>query len=625
MSGLPRGGWRGSLGAIPEGDRVRFRVWAPLASSVAAVVEGQPSPIPLEPSADGFFSGLCAGVEAGDRYRYRVDGRGPFPDPASRYQPLGVHGPSEVIDPSRFAWTDGGWRGVRPEDLVIYELHVGTFTPEGTYAAAASRLRDVADLGVTAIELMPLADFPGRRGWGYDGVDLFAPARCYGHPDDLRRLVDEAHRLGLAVLVDVVYNHFGPDGNYLGQFSRFYFSATHVSPWGSAVNLDGPGSAPVRAFLVENARHWIHEYHVDGLRLDATHHLVDESPRYFLAELSGALRASAPGRALHLIAEDPRNLAVMFQPAEEQGWGLDGVWSDDFHHELRRFLVRDHEGVFRDFRGSLTDLATTLSRGWLFCGAYSIHRGYHRGTDPAGIAPRRFIFNIQNHDRIGNRALGERLNHQVDLAVYRAATAVLLGAAATPLLFMGQEWAASTPFLFFTDHEESLGHKVREGRRREFRHYAAFADDAAHERIPDPQAEATFRACQLEWSERDREPHASTLRLYRALLALRRTEPALRSNECGRFRARAIGEESLLLEHEGAPGRSLAWVVRLRGAGAISLAGWLGSADRRWEVVLTTEDPGFTPDPMPPHVAHVGADLTITFARPSAVLLGAEA
>ncbi|MDR3638937.1 MAG: malto-oligosyltrehalose trehalohydrolase [Isosphaeraceae bacterium] len=613
------GAWCASLGAVVDGDGVRFRVWAPAGSAVEVVVEGRRSPIALEKSADGMFAGHSPDVRVGDRYRYLVDGRGPFPDPASRFQPLGVHGPSEVIDPSVFAWTDAGWRGVRPESLVIYELHVGTFTPEGTYAAAAARLRHIADLGATAVELMPVADFPGRRGWGYDGVDLFAPARCYGRPDDLRRLVDEAHRLGLAVLLDVVYNHFGPDGNYLGQYSPFYFSATHASPWGPAVNLDGPYSAMVRAFFVENALCWIHEYHMDGLRLDATHHLIDTSPRHLLAELSSQVRATAPARLLHLIAEDPRNLAWMLHPPEEQGCGLDGVWSDDFHHELRRFLVGDHEGVFRDFRGSLANLATTLSQGWLFCGAYSIHRGYQRGTDPAGIPPRRFIFNIQNHDRIGNRALGERLNHQVDLAVFRAATALLLGSAATPLLFMGQEWAAGTPFRFFTDHEDALGHQVREGRRREFRHYAAFAD----RQIPDPQAEATFLACKLDWSECDREPHASTLRLYRALLALRHVEPVLRSNQCGSCRAVAIGEDSLLLKHEGDVGRPLAWVVRLRGTGLVRLAGLLGERDQGWEVVMTTEDPAFAPDPMPPRVLRAGRELAIEFARPSAVLLGA--
>jgi maltooligosyltrehalose trehalohydrolase len=430
--------WQPTLGAWPGDDGVRFRVWAPGKRAVEVVLEGPvPRVIPLGKHADGMFSGLVSGLAAGARYRYRVDGHGPFPDPASRFQPEGVHGPSQVVDPTRFCWTDQGWRGVIPANLVIYELHVGTFSPEGTFDGVIHRLPELAGLGVTAIELMPVADFPGRRNWGYDGVDLFAPARCYGRPDDLRRLVDQAHRLGLAVLLDVVYNHFGPDGNYLAQFSPDYFSARYKTLWGPAINLDGERSAMVRAFFFENALHWLWEYHMDGLRLDATHYLFDESPRTFLAELAALVRESIGDRAVHLIAEDPRNLAAMVRAESEGGWGLDGLWSDDFHHELRRYLVGDSEGAFRDFRGRVPDLALTINRGWLFRGEYSLHRGYFRGSDPTGIEPRRFVFYLQNHDRIGNRAMGERLNHQVDPPTYRAASALLLTAPAAPLLFMG--------------------------------------------------------------------------------------------------------------------------------------------------------------------------------------------
>ncbi|HEX8198924.1 MAG TPA: malto-oligosyltrehalose trehalohydrolase [Isosphaeraceae bacterium] len=614
--------WRPSLGAWPEGDGIRFRVWAPVRRSIEIVLDGTGTVIPLIRAEDGTFGGLLNQVEVGDRYRYRVDGTGPFPDPASRFQPEGVHGPSEVIDPTRFAWTDAGWRGIPAEDLAIYELHVGTFSPEGTFAGATERLPWLKDLGVTAIELMPLADFPGRRGWGYDGVDLFAPARCYGRPDDLRGLVDRAHRLGLAVLLDVVYNHLGPDGNYLAQFSPYYF-AGKPSPWGPAINLDGPHSASVREFLIENALHWIHEYHLDGFRLDATHHLRDEGPRHLLAELAARVRASAEGRPVHIIAEDPRNLAPLVRAEAEGGWGLDGVWADDFHHELRRFLTGETEGLFRDFRGSLEDLAVTLNRGWLFRGAYSIHRGYHRGTDPTGVPPRRFVFCLQNHDRIGNRALGERLHHQIDLATYRAATALLLMAPATPLLFMGQEWASSAPFLFFTDHEPELGRKIHEGRLREFRHYAAFTEAAQVERLPDIQAESTFLACQLDWSEPGREPHAAIVRLYRALLGLRRAEPALRSNQCGSVSAVALDDSTLLLRRDADAGPSLWLVVRLKGAGSVNLGGHLPVEGRGWECVLTTEDPEFAPDPAPPRIGLRGPVVAIDFARPSAVLLRA--
>ena len=618
--------WQPSLGALPTPAGTRFRVWAPTAGRVDLIREPSGDAIALERSADGTYAALVAEIEAGDRYRYRVDDRGPFPDPASRSQPEGVRGPSEVVDPTQFAWTDRDWRGVRPEDLILLEVHVGTFTVEGTFEAAAARLPDLARLGVTAVELMPVNDFPGHRGWGYDGVDLFAPARCYGRPDDLRRFVDEAHRLGLAVLLDVVYNHLGPDGNYLAQFSPYYFSSVYRSPWGPAVNLDGEQSEMVRTFFLENALHWLHEYHLDGFRLDATHHLIDEGPRHFLAEFTEVVRGSAPDRAVHLIAEDPRNLASMLRAEDEGGWGLDAVWSDDFHHELRRYLVAgDTEGVFRDFRGSLEDLATTLNRGWLFVGAYSIHREYHRGSDPAGLAPRRFVFNIQNHDRIGNRALGERLNHQVDLATFRAATALLLCAPETPLLFQGQEWASSAPFLFFTDHDEPLGSLVREGRRREFRQYAAFADPERSATLPDLQAESTFLACKLDWSERDREPHASTLRFYEALLHLRRTDPALRASRAGGSEATTLDADTILLRREPEDGSPMLWlVVRLKGAGSVTLAGLTAAPEATWDVVLSSEEPRFATDPMPPTVETSGPAIQVRFERPTALLLRAR-
>ena len=617
---------RPSLGAWPDADGVRFRVWAPDKTRIEVVLEGpEPRTIPLAKHSDGTFSGLGPGLGAGSRYRYRVDGRGPFPDPVSRFQPEGVHGPSEIVDPTRFAWTDAAWRGVEPADLILSELHVGTFSREGTFEGVAHRLPQLAELGVTAIELMPLADFPGRRNWGYDGVDLFAPARCYGRPEDLRRLVDEAHRLGLAVLLDVVYNHLGPDGNYLGQFSPFYFSSRHKTLWGPAINLDGEHSAMVRAFFVENALHWLIEYHMDGLRFDATHYLFDEGPRPFLAELAARVRESIQDRAVHLIAEDPRNLAVMIRAEPEGGWGLDALWSDDFHHELRRYLVGDCEGAFCDFRGLVADLVRTINRGWLFSGKFSTYRGYHRGTDPAGLEPRRFVFYIQNHDRIGNRALGERLNHQVDLATYRAATALLLTTAATPLLFMGQEWAPGAPFLFFTDHNEELGRLVKEGRRHEFRHFAAFTDPAALEKIPDIQSESTFLACKLDWGEREHEPHSSTLRLTQALLRLRRTEPALRTARSGSFEAVTLDDDSLMLRRDAEDGPTLWVVVRLRGSGTAALGNHLAAAGCRWELVLTTEDPPFAPDPSPPRVDLGGPRPLIHFACPAAVLLRSQA
>ena len=615
--------WRPSLGAWPEGDGTRFRVWAPERERVELVLEtpGRPASSPLARSAGGFFEGKLAGVRAGDRYRYRLDGEGPFPDPVSRFQPEGVHGASEVVDPHAFAWSDADWTGVPREDLVVYELHVGTFTAEGTFASAAERLPDLATLGVTAVELMPLADFPGARNWGYDGACLFAPARCYGRPDDLRRLVDRAHGLGLAILLDVVYNHFGPDGAYAGAFSRRYFSSQHSTPWGAAMNLDGDGSEAVRAFFIENTLHWVHEYHLDGLRLDATHAIVDDSPRHFLAELQARVRESAPGRRLAIVCEDHRNLASMLRPEAEGGFGIDAVWSDDFHHEVRRALAGDHEGYYRDFSGALADVAATVRDGWFFKGQHSEHFEGPRGTDTAGLDPRRFVFFVQNHDQVGNRALGERLHHQVDLAVWRAASALLLLAPETPLLFMGQEWAAPEPFQFFTDHNPELGRLVTEGRRKEFRHFTAFSGAAARERIPDPQAEATFLRSRLDWSRREQEPHASTLRLYRELLRLRRTKPLLRDPTGEGFSVRAVGEAGLVLARIRGDNALLA-LVQLAGEGRLAAEEAVPArlrAGSRWSLALTTEDAAFAPDPRPPSVDLAGA--TATFLRPGAVVL----
>ena len=676
--------WRPSLGAWPEDGGVRFRVWAPRRQRLRVRVEtaGHEGVHALERQTDGTFSGFVPCLEPGDLYRYELDDDGAYPDPASRFQPQGVHGPSQVVDARVFAWSDAGWRAPALAELVLYELHVGTFTSAGTFAAAAERLPYLMDLGVTALELMPIADFPGNRNWGYDGGALFAPARCYGRPDDLRRLVDAAHGLGLGVVLDVVYNHFGPDGAYAGVFSPDYFSARHQTAWGAAINLDGEHGPMVRSFFIENALHWVHEYHFDGLRLDATHALVDEGPHPFLAELADALSRGVTGRKVLLIAEDHRNLAQMLRPPDhgqsasrihfgereglpggsdspqptgtscersaihsrkragglrgarrsapllnEDGWGLDAVWADDFHHLVRRGLAGDREGYFRDFTGSVQDLRATLRRGWFFQGQHSEHHGGPRGSDPEGLAPRQFVICIQNHDQVGNRALGERLHHQIEPAAYRAATALLLCAPETPLLFMGQEWAASSPFLFFTDHNAELGRGVSEGRRREFKAFAAFADPATRERIPDPQALETFLRSRLEWAESEHEPHACVLRLYRALLELRRREPLLRLDAWDGFEAVPCGHAALVLARTAPTRGSLVVAVQWLGVGSIDL----GSValehvpvSSEWQIVLSTEDPRFSPDPLPAQVViPPAARPVLRFERPGAVVLRA--
>ena len=621
----PARGWRPALGAVPAGSGFHFRVWAPVSREVRLFLEPGPGSSlirELEPAGDGTFTGTVAPLAAGSRYGFLLDGDGPFPDPASRWQPDGVHGLSATVDPRTFAWSDDGWRGPELRRTAIYELHVGTFTPEGTFAGAARRLADLADLGVTAIELMPVADFPGTRNWGYDGASLFAPAHRYGAPDDLRRLVDAAHGFGLAVLLDVVYNHFGPEGAYALRFSPLYRSTRHDSPWGSTLNFDGEGSEHVRAFVIENAQYWLHEFHLDGLRLDATHAIRDDSAQHILAELAADTRASLPGRSILLVAEDDRNLARIVRPADQGGWGFDGVWADDFHHHVRRLAAGDTDGYYRDFSGGTADLARTIRTGWFYTGQPSAYRGTAHGTTPSGVPLERMVICLQNHDQIGNRAFGDRLHHGIDPAVHRALAVLLLTAPETPLLFMGQEWAASTPFLYFTDHSEPLGTHVTIGRREEFSRFRAFQDDATRARIPDPQATSTFEASRLRWDEASEGAHARTRALYRALLRLRGREPALAATPGSDATAPDADTLAVLRAPAGRPPILVA--VRLRHDGVVDLGRWpaLPRAGR-WSVVMTSEDAGFVAagDARPPEVA---AGPVVSFGRPSAVVLRGE-
>lgn len=619
-----RTGWTASLGAVAHQAGTTFRVWAPSSSDVDLVLEaadGQREHRRLEREADGYFSGHFVDVRAGARYRYALDADGPFPDPASRFQPDGVHGSSLVVDPSAFAWSDDTWTGVPLEQLIVYELHVGTFTTAGTFAEVATKLAYVKALGITAIELMPVADFPGARNWGYDGAALFAPARCYGQPDDLRRLVDLAHAEGLAVLLDVVYNHSGPDGAYLNRFSPYYFTDHHKSPWGAGVNVDGSHSDSVRAFFIENAMHWIHEYHLDGLRLDATHAIHDDSERHFLAELSARVRASVPARHVLLIAEDHRNLSKMVEPEANGGWGLDAVWADDFHHQMRRLLAGDSDGYYRDYSGTSTDLAATVRQGWFYTGQYSSHLQAPRGTHASFTPPARFVLCLQNHDQIGNRALGERLHHQVDAAAYRAASMFFLLVPHTLLLFMGQEWASSSPFQYFTDHAEPLGQLVTEGRRREFADFAAFADPLARSHIPDPQRASTFDRSKLEWNEGAVEPHAGVRRLYAAALAFRRDVLAPGSLADAQT-ARAADADTLVLRRACQDGSWALVIARLRGSGSLDLSGLpFAPGAHEWQCVLTSDDVEFSSTQMPPRLHLAGDPPVIHFHAPCTVVL----
>jgi len=590
------------FGANVVDGGVEFRVWAPDHASVDVVIYGPNAEevIPLAEEGDGWWAGTVEGAGAGTRYRYRLDGGDTFPDPASRSQPAGVHEPSEVVDPAAFAWTDQAWKGIPRDELVIYELHVGTFTPEGTFDSAIERLGELAALGVNAVEPMPVASFPGGRNWGYDGVSLYAPDESYGGPEPMRRFVDAAHARGIAVILDVVYNHLGPEGNYLPAFtSGHYFTGRHHTPWGAAVNYDGADAKPVREFVIHNALHWAREYHVDGLRLDATHAIVDDSPEHVLAEMARRIRESLGDRYFVLIAEDERNERGVVTPLSEGGWGLDGVWADDFHHAMRRHVAGDDESYFADYDGNAPEIAAALRKGWLYEGQRSRNHDSPRGTPAEGLPPAAFIHCLQNHDQVGNRAHGDRLHHQVPLPPYRAAVALLLLSPYTPMLWMGQEWAASAPFLYFTDHPEELGKRVTEGRRKEFGKFSAFADPAARARIPDPQGDEAFMRSKLDWAERDRPPHAGVLALHRALLHLRRTHPALRPRDRAHYTDTAIGDDTVVLCRTGEDGSALLLVCAFGGGVSIDLGEREetrapdGSA---WELHLSTEEGRFGGD-----------------------------
>lgn len=517
--------WRLNLGAWPAGpSSVRFRVWAPHAETVAVHVIGEGNePIPMKPDARGYFEVTVSGIGAGARYRYLLDGQKARPDPASRFQPEGVHGPSAVIDPDACRWTDQGWAGLPLTDLILYELHVGTFTPEGTFQALIPRLTYLQDeLGVTAIELMPVAQFPGRRNWGYDGAYPFAPQSSYGGPDGLKALVDACHARGMAVILDVVYNHLGPEGNYLGDFGP-YFTDRYRTPWGQAINYDGADCDEVRHYFLSNALYWVTEYHVDGLRLDAIHGIFDMGARHILRDLAEAVHAEAErqDRSILVMAESDLNDVRVIAPPAEGGYGLDAQWNDDFHHALHSRLTGERQGYYQDF-GRLDDLAVALREGFVYSGQRSSFRRRRHGNSARSRPASQFIVCAQNHDQVGNRALGDRLTALVSEEALKVAAAAVLLAPNIPLLFMGEEYGEAAPFLYFTDHgDPELAEAVRRGRRAEFAPFEWPGE------IPDPQAPETFERSRVRPERRTDPRHAALLRWYRRLIALRKTFPAL--------------------------------------------------------------------------------------------------
>jgi malto-oligosyltrehalose trehalohydrolase len=508
-------------------DTVRFRLWAPAAHQVELCFgeSNSSARLSLDRYDDGWFELVTDAAGPGTRYRFRIDGGQEVPDPASRFQPEDVHGPSEVIDPTSFDWTDDTWRGRRWEEAVIYELHVGAFSSASTFSAVGERLDYLADMGITAIELMPVADFPGRRNWGYDGVFPFAPDGTYGHPEDLKRLVSSAHARGLMVLLDVVYNHFGPEGNYLNCYAPQFFTDRHKTPWGNGINFDGPESRAVRDFFIHNALYWLTEFHLDGLRLDAVHAITDNSPYHILSELADAVRRSVgPDRHIHLILENDRNQARYLQRTKScQVQAYSAQWNDDIHHALHVLITGEQDGYYSDHSDRpLAQLGRCLVEGFAYQGEQSLFRnGEARGERTAGLPPGAFVSFLQNHDQIGNRAFGERVTTIADPRAVRAAMAILLLAPSPPLLFMGEEFGAKTPFLFFCDFEKGLAEAVAAGRRNEFARFTRFSDPAARAGIPDPNASTTFEASRLDWDDLAQPHHRDWLSFYRQLLQLR--------------------------------------------------------------------------------------------------------
>jgi maltooligosyltrehalose trehalohydrolase len=585
------------VGAETVRDGVHFRVWAPARAHVEVVIEegpGSRTVLPLAPEEDGYHSTLAPDAAAGSRYRFRLDAdRALYPDPASRFQPDGPHGPSQVVDPDAFAWTDGDWRGVQSATgQVLYELHVGTFTPEGRWAAAAGQLAALAELGVTLLEVMPVADFPGRFGWGYDGVDLFAPTRLYGTPDDFRGFVDRAHGAGLGVILDVVYNHLGPDGNFLPRFSESYFTDTYETEWGDPFNFHGPGSDPVREFVRANAAYWIREFHLDGLRLDATQSIFDarQGRAHILAEIVRAAREAAGARGVYLVAENEPQHAILARPPEVGGYGIDALWNDDLHHAAMVALTGRSEAYYSDYLGAPQEFVSAAKWGFLYQGQHYQWQRNRRGAPALDLPPRRFVNFLQNHDQVANSARGDRIHQLTSPGRLRALTALLLLGTATPMLFMGQEFGASSPFLYFADHNEQLAEAVKHGRREFLSQFPSLAELE----LADPADPGSFLRCKLDF--RDRERNAGLYRLHCDLLRLRREDPVLSSPRPRGVDGAVLSPDAFVLRFFGPEnddrlllinlGRDLQLVPAPEPLLAPPASAW-------WQVLWSSEDPAY--------------------------------
>lgn len=608
-------------GATLDEDGVGFRVWAPERRAVELVLvdaDGREQrKVPLQRESQGFFGAHVEGIQAGATYFYQLDDEPKkFADPASHFQPQGINGPSQVIDHRRFAWSDDDWPGTKLLGQVIYELHIGTFTPEGTWRAAISKLPHLRDVGITLVQVMPVSAFPGEYGWGYDGVFWYAPTQLYGTPDDFRAFVDRAHGLGLGVVLDVVYNHFGPDGNYAGQFSPYYFTEKHHTEWGSAINYDGTQAGPVREFVAENAAYWVREFHVDGLRLDATQSVVDDSDDHIVTELTRAARAAAGDRSVVIYSEDEKNRCHQVLPPEEGGWGADGLCNDDFHHSCRVAATGNNEAYYRDFTGSPQELISAIRFGHLFQGQWNSRQGRVRGYPTRKIPAQHFIHFLQNHDQVANSARGLRTHLLTSPGRHRALTALLLLGPQTPMLFMGQEFGASNPFLYFADHEPELAELVHHGRQEfmlQFPRIKSWNGDAD---LAHPADERTFLQSKLIWDECDK--NSPILQLHRDLLRLRREDAVFSRQDRSAIEGSVIGPEAFVLRwFDDAGDDRLALFNLGRDFDWHPVAEPLVAppVDRQWNPIWSSEDPRYggmgTPHfdnkswPVPGHAAVV--------------------
>jgi maltooligosyltrehalose trehalohydrolase len=580
---------------------VHFRVWAPIRRHVEVVFD-ESRAVPLEREAGGYFSGFADSAGSGMRYRFRLDQSARLvPDPASRFQPEGPHGPSQVIDPFAHHWNDADWKGRPLKGQVIYETHIGTLTAEGTWRAAHEVLPALAYDGITTLEIMPVAEFPGAFGWGYDGTALFAPTHLYGTPDDFRGFIEAAHRLKLAVILDVVYNHLGPEGNYLKEFSSAYFTERYKNEWGEAINFDGPDSSAVREFFIANAVYWIQEFHLDGLRLDATQQIFDNSLRHILRAINSEARKAAGPRSIVVIAENERQNPRFVRSLEEDGYGLDALWNDDFHHSAQVAVTGRNEAYYSDYCGSPQELISIAKWGFLYQGQYSTWQRQRRGFNSFGLEPACFVNYLQNHDQIANSAYGCRLHQLTSPGRYKAITALLMLLPGTPMLFQGQEYAASAPFLYFADHQKELASLVEEGRADFLAQFQGIARSHTEFVMGRPQERGTFEQCKLNREERKKNAHI--VALHRDLMELRRDDPVFSTQSSNCIQGAVLGPEAFLLRFfsDGYGDRlivvNLGRDLLLRPAPEPLLA---PSDGTYWDMLWSSEDPRYRGSGRPP-------------------------